>query len=169
MLFARALPAFLSILTLLTATATAATPENLVVTANRSGADPLTLSGNITRLPDAALTLTAATHPYEISVRVPGTWISRNSGQEQLTAIRSPVLTGPGSCGAFLVLEDGIATRPTGFCNVNQLFEVPTEMADSIEFDSRPRQRLVRVERPARHHQYPPAGTDGRGGANLHP
>jgi len=140
MVFARALPAGMPILlmtglaiSLLVATPAGAAPENLVVTANRAGDDPLALSGNIARIPGEALTLTAATHPYEIAVRVPGAWISRNSGQEQLTAIRSPVLTGPGSCGAFLVLEDGIATRPTGFCNVNQLFEVPTEMAERIE------------------------------------
>lgn len=113
---------------------TAATePENLVVTATRSASDPLTLSGNIARIGAEELAVTAATHPYELAVRVPGAWISRNSGQEQLTALRSPVLTGAGSCGAFLVLEDGIPTRPTGFCNVNQLFEVPTELARTIE------------------------------------
>ena len=39
---------------------------------------------------------------------MPGTLIQRGSGQESLTAIRSPVLTGPGSCGAFLMLENGV-------------------------------------------------------------
>ncbi len=121
------------VLSLLAGGAGGAEPEDLVVTATRSSADPLDIAGNIARVTAEDLALLAATHPYEIAVRVPGTWINRNSGQEQLTAIRSPVLTGPGSCGAFLVLEDGIATRPTGFCNVNQLFEVPTEMADAIE------------------------------------
>jgi outer membrane receptor for ferrienterochelin and colicin len=43
------------------------------------------------------------------------------------------VLTGPGSCGSFLLLEDGIAVRPTGFCNVNELFELPSEQAEAIE------------------------------------
>ncbi len=62
-----------------------------------------------------------------------GVWLSRGSGQENLTAIRSPVLTGAGSCGAFLTLEDGIPSRPAGFCNVNQLFEINTEQAQSIE------------------------------------
>ena len=47
-------------------------------------------------------------HPKEIFQRVPGVWISRGSGQEHLTSIRSPVLTGPGACGSFLLLEDGI-------------------------------------------------------------
>lgn len=74
-----------------------------------------------------------ATHPSELAARVPGAWISRGSGQEQLTAIRSPVLTGTGACGAFLMLEDGVAIRPAGFCNVNQLFELNTEQAGRIE------------------------------------
>ena len=64
-----------------------------------------------------------AQHPKQIFRRSPGVWISRGSGQEHLTAIRSPVLTGPGACGSFLLLEDGIPIRPTGFCNVNGLFE----------------------------------------------
>ena len=64
-----------------------------------------------------------AQHPKQIFRRSPGVWISRGSGQEHLTAIRSPVLSGPGACGSFLVLEDGLPIRPTGFCNVNGLFE----------------------------------------------
>jgi outer membrane receptor protein involved in Fe transport len=43
------------------------------------------------------------------------------------------VLTGTGACGAFLVLEQGIPIRPAGFCNVNQLFELPLELARSVE------------------------------------
>ena len=59
--------------------------------------------------------------------------IQRGSGQESLTAIRSPVLTGAGSCGAFLFLENGVPMRPVGFCNVNVLFEVNTEQAQAVE------------------------------------
>lgn len=108
-------------------------PDQIVVTATRTQTDSLDIAGNIARIGPEQLQLTAATHAYELSVRVPGAWISRNSGQEQLTALRSPVLTGAGSCGAFLILEDGIATRPAGFCNVNQMFEVPVELADAME------------------------------------
>ena len=50
-----------------------------------------------------------------------------------LTAIRSPVLSGPGACGSFLVLEDGLPIRPTGFCNVNGLFETFFEMSSGLE------------------------------------
>ena len=74
-----------------------------------------------------------AQHTKQIFRRSPGVWISRGSGQEHLTAIRSPVLTGPGACGSFLVLEDGLAVRPTGFCNVNGLFETFYEMATKVE------------------------------------
>ena len=74
-----------------------------------------------------------AQHPKQIFRRSPGVWISRGSGQEHLTAIRSPVLTGPGACGSFLVLEYGLAVRPTGFCNVNGLFETFYEMATKVE------------------------------------
>ena len=75
----------------------------------------------------------APTHFNELMHRVPGAWVTRNSGQEHLTAIRSPVLTGGGACGAFLFLEDGIPARAPGFCNVNGLFELNSEQAGSVE------------------------------------
>ncbi len=80
-----------------------------------------------------AVELVRANHPNEIFVRVPGIWIARASGQEHLTAIRSGVLAGPGACGGFLILEDGIPIRPAGFCNINNLFELNTEQAAAIE------------------------------------
>ena len=69
----------------------------------------------------------------EILNRAAGAMIQRNSGEESLTAIRSPVLTGPGSCGVFLFLENSVPIRPVGFCNVNEMFEVNFEQAQSIE------------------------------------
>ena len=80
-----------------------------------------------------AIKITRANHVHETLVRVPGVWISRGSGQEHLTAIRSGVLTGAGACGGFLFLENGVPIRPAGFCNVNNLFEVNTEQATAIE------------------------------------
>lgn len=108
-------------------------PDTVVVTAKREPASALDIAGNISQLTENELRLTSALHPYELSVRIPGTWVSRGSGQEHLTAIRSPVLTGPGSCGAFLIMEDNIPTRPAGFCNVNQLAELPIELAAGME------------------------------------
>ena len=86
-----------------------------------------------TSLNSEEIILIDAQHPKQLFTRVPGVWISRGSGQEHLTSIRSPVLTGPGACGSFLILEDGIPIRPSGFCNVNGLFETQTEIASSLE------------------------------------
>jgi outer membrane receptor protein involved in Fe transport len=80
-----------------------------------------------------AIDLLGATHHSEAINRVAGAMIQRNSGQESLTAIRSPVLSGPGSCGEFLFLENSVPIRPVGFCNVNELFEIQTEQAQRIE------------------------------------
>ncbi|MBE9548827.1 MAG: TonB-dependent receptor [Proteobacteria bacterium] len=88
---------------------------------------------SLTVINTAALQLELPSHPNEIFDRVPGAWISRGSGQEHLTAIRSPVLTGAGACGAYMVLEDQVPTRPSGFCNVNQLFEVNLSQADRVD------------------------------------
>ena len=107
--------------------------DEIVVTSQRRDESLLGHAGNIDRLGIADMDSVLHRHIHELFTRVPGTWISRGSGQEHLTAIRSPVLTGPGSCGAFLYLEDGIPTRPSAFCNVNQLFESNTELARSIE------------------------------------
>lgn len=111
----------------------AAETEELLVTASRSPRPALDQIGNTAALNREAVRLTSHQHIYELGTRAAGTWLSRGSGQENLTAIRSPVLTGPGACGAFLTLEDSIPTRPTGFCNVNQLFEIPTELARGTE------------------------------------
>ena len=86
-----------------------------------------------TSLNSEEITLIDAQHPKQVFSRIPGIWISRGSGQEHLTSIRSPVLTGPGACGSFLILEDGIPVRPNGFCNVNGLFETQTETASNLE------------------------------------
>jgi len=73
-----------------------------------------------------------AQHPQQLLAPLPGVWISRGSGQEHLTAIRSPVFTGAGACGAFLFLEHNVPIRPAGFCNVNQLFEINLNNAGSV-------------------------------------
>lgn len=107
--------------------------DELVVTAAREARPLLETFGNTSRITGERINLLSAQHVHELGTQAPGTWISRGSGQEHLTALRSPVLTGPGACGAFLMMEDGIPLRPTGFCNVNQLFEVPSELAGHAE------------------------------------
>ena len=107
--------------------------ESMVVTASGEYQPLLDQAGNTSRVDGEVAQLTRPTHASQLMHRVPGTWITRGSGQESLAAIRSPVLTGAGSCGAFLVAENGFPTRPAGFCNVNQLFEVNLEQADAVE------------------------------------
>ncbi len=85
------------------------------------------------RIEAATIDSVAATHLNELAQRVAGVWIGRGSGQEQLTAIRSPVLTGTGACGAFLWTENGVPIRPAGFCNINNGFELDTQNAEAVE------------------------------------
>src|SRR5262245_23856075 len=107
--------------------------EEVIVTATRTEQQLHDFAGSISVVSSNDVALVGATHHAEIMNRAPGTMIQRNSGEESLTAIRSPVLSGPGSCGTFLFLENSIPIRPTGFCNVNELFEVNSEQASSIE------------------------------------
>lgn len=107
--------------------------ETIVVTADRQATRIGDLSSSVFVVGEEVVQLVDAVHISELLVRVPGTWISRNNGQESLISIRSPVLTGAGSCGAFQTSQDGIPLRAAGFCNVNQLFEANTEQAGAVE------------------------------------
>ncbi len=109
------------------------TLESIVVTANRQQTSLRDVPASVYAIGSGTLETVRHTHINEAMVRVPGTWISRGNGQESLTAIRSPVLSGAGSCGAFQMSLDGIPMRASGFCNVNQIFEANTEQAGTIE------------------------------------
>lgn len=105
----------------------------VTVTATREPSELASTAGNVALIDADAIALVAPRHAGDIARRAPGAWITHNSGQESLVAIRSPLLTGAGACGAYLVLEDGIPIRPSGFCNVNQLFETQFEQAARVE------------------------------------
>ena len=107
--------------------------EHLIVTATQQAHSRLQMPISVAVVDSAGLAITRQVHINEVMQRVSGAWISRGNGQESLTSLRSPVLTGPGSCGAFYVAGDGIALRAPGFCNVNQLFDANTEQAERIE------------------------------------
>ncbi|MGX5201828.1 TonB-dependent receptor [Aliikangiella sp. IMCC44632] len=109
------------------------TEPTMVITAQRGAVSLLELANNTAALDAKLLEKINHSHINEALVRIPGAWISRGNGQEHLTAIRSPVLTGPGSCGEFLMLQDGVPLRAPGFCNVNQLFDANTEQAQAVE------------------------------------
>jgi len=111
----------------------AAPLETVVVTGSRAAQPASELAASIRVVGSEELELVRAVHISEALARVPGAWISRGNGQEHLTAIRSPVFTGPGSCGAFYLAQDGLRLRPAGVCNVNELSEVDSEQAARIE------------------------------------
>ncbi|GAB5414548.1 MAG: hypothetical protein Cons2KO_21510 [Congregibacter sp.] len=105
----------------------------MIVSATRSAESGLDIALPWSRIDSEAINLTAAVHINQLMQRTPGAWISRGNGQESLTAIRSPVLTGSGGCGAFYIAWDGISLRAPGFCNANQLFDLNSEQAGAIE------------------------------------
>ena len=107
--------------------------ETIVVTATRNEQQQQYIAGAITRSNEEEIGLTSHVHINQMGTRFPGTWISRGNGQEHLTSIRSPVFTGSGSCAEILVSEDGLPVRPTGMCNVNQIFEINSEQSSGIE------------------------------------
>lgn len=107
--------------------------EEIIIKASRTQQNTELWPGSVYRLDKSELGLLRARHITQALVRVPSVWISRGNGQEHLTALRSPVLTGAGACGAFVMAEDNIPLRAAGFCNVNQLLEATSELAEGIE------------------------------------
>lgn len=107
--------------------------ETIVTTANRSAQSHIKLIGNTSVIAKDAIESINAEHLNQVLSLASGVWLSRGNGQESLLSIRSPVLTGSGSCAEFLTLENGISLRAPGFCNVNQLFDSHFEISDQIE------------------------------------
>ena len=115
------------------ATAAAGELETIVVTGSRVPESTRDIASSIGVIDTHELDLMRAVHISDALARIPGAFVQRGNGQEHLTAIRSPVFTGPGSCGAFYFAEDGLPLRPSGVCNANELSEVDYEQAERIE------------------------------------
>jgi outer membrane receptor protein involved in Fe transport len=107
--------------------------EVVSVTATKQASAIEDVPASLSLIDSETLALIEAQHINQVLSRVAGTWISRGNGQEHLTAIRSEVLTGAGSCGAFFMAVDGLSLRAPGFCNANQLFDANSEQAQRIE------------------------------------
>ena len=107
--------------------------QSVVVTGRRLMEDQSKVIGNVGQILEEEIDRISHSHISQVTARVPGVWISRGNGQELLASVRSPVFTGAGSCAEVLITEDGLPIRPTGMCNVNQLFEVNTEQASGLE------------------------------------
>ena len=124
---------FLSLFVMNSAVSAESKLEQVTITATRTDTSGDELPLTWTLINQEQINITNSTHITEIMQKVPGAWISRGNGQESLVSIRSPVLTGSGACGAYLVTWDEIPLRATGFCNVNQLFDLNFEQASKIE------------------------------------
>jgi iron complex outermembrane receptor protein len=108
-------------------------PQDIVVTATRDKRSAALTPASISRIDEQTIAALDSKHQADVLNRNAGVYIQRGSGAESLGAIRSPVLAGPGACGAFLVAEDSLPIRPTGFCNLNEMFETNYEQAGQIE------------------------------------
>ena len=117
----------------LVANTTLANIDEIVTVATRAEAELSEVIGTVSVLDESTLTLVSHAHVQQALSRIAGVNLHRGNGQEYLPAMRSPVLTGAGGCGGFLMQEDGIPLRAAGFCNINELFEANTEMAQRIE------------------------------------
>jgi len=108
-------------------------PQDIVVTGTRSRQSAAVTPASVSRIDADALEEIAPHHQADALNRNAGVYIQRGGGAESLGAIRSPVLTGAGACGAFLMAEDSLPIRPVGFCNLNEMFELNYEQANRLE------------------------------------
>lgn len=107
--------------------------DEITVTANRRSKALRNVPSNTSLLSHQDINFIRADHMSEAINRLAGVNIQRGNGQDHLTAIRSPVLTGGAGAGSFLYLENGVPLRAAGFANVNGLFEAHSELAGTIE------------------------------------
>lgn len=107
--------------------------ETVVITSTRANTPKAKHPGNVAQIDGQGVIEIQADHIEQIVNRLPGVNVQRGNGQENLTAIRSPVLTGGAGAGSFLYLEDGVPMRAAGFANVNGLFDAVDDVVNSIE------------------------------------
>ncbi|MAC47196.1 MAG: TonB-dependent receptor [Oceanospirillum sp.] len=107
--------------------------ERIITTASRAEQQVNSLPFSIATLDEPTLQNVASVQIEEVLRYVAGASFHRGNGMEYLPALRSPVLSGAGACGGLLTAEDGIPLRAAGFCNINELFEAHSEMAERIE------------------------------------
>ncbi|MGB0905937.1 MAG: TonB-dependent receptor [Maricaulaceae bacterium] len=111
---------------------------DIIVTATRIAQPKAGYAGSVDVIDAEEILNISAVHPAEALNTVAGVNIHRGSGQEHLTAIRSPVLTGGAGAGSFLYLQDGVPLRAAGFANVNGLFAAGSEYASRLEVTKGP-------------------------------
>ena len=107
--------------------------DEIVVTGTKNKSQILDISGNISFVDIEEIKFISPRNPSEVLNRTPGVFVSMGSGQEHLTSIRSPILSGGAGAGSFLYLEDGIPLRSPGFANVNGLMDSIIEISERTE------------------------------------
>ena len=107
--------------------------DEIVVTGTKNKSQILDISGNISFVDIEEIKFINPHNPSEVLNRTPGVFVSMGSGQEHLTSIRSPILSGGAGAGSFLYLEDGIPLRSPGFANVNGLMDSIVEISERTE------------------------------------
>ena len=107
--------------------------EEIVVSGTKNKTQIIDETGNLSFINTEEINFISPDNPSNVLNRMPGVFISQGSGQEHLTSIRSPVLSGGAGAGSFLYLEDGIPLRSPGFSNVNGLMESIIEIGERTE------------------------------------
>ena len=124
---------YIFILLVITASSHANIVDEIVVTGTKNKSQILDISGNISYVDIEEIKFINPHNPSEVLNRTPGVFVSMGSGQEHLTSIRSPILSGGAGAGSFLYLEDGIPLRSPGFANVNGLMDSIVEISERTE------------------------------------
>ncbi len=124
---------YIFILLIITASSHANIVDEIVVTGTKNKSQILDISGNISFVDIEEIKFINPHNPSEVLNRTPGVFVSMGSGQEHLTSIRSPILSGGAGAGSFLYLEDGIPLRSPGFANVNGLMDSIVEISERTE------------------------------------
>lgn len=107
--------------------------EVIVVSGSHQKTNLMALDSNINRIDKDDIERVNAALASDILNRASGVYVQANNGVENLPSLRSPILTGPGAAGAFLFMQDSVATRAAGFANNNALAELNFAQADAIE------------------------------------
>ena len=103
--------------------------EVITVTSNKESTTLRETPASVGVINEADIRLTGPTHPQQLLSQVPGVAVGVTNGEGHNMAIRQPFSTNP----LYLYLEDGIATRATGFFNHNALYEVNIPQAGAVE------------------------------------
>ncbi|WP_421132815.1 TonB-dependent receptor [Alteromonas sp. A079] len=107
--------------------------ERVITTGTRLAGSEQHAGYVVSSVDASTIGLLSPQHIEEALNYIAGAGVQRGNGQEYLPALRSPVLSGAGACGGILAAEDGIPLRAAGFCNINELFEAHSEMAQRID------------------------------------